>query len=394
MGTYGSEEKTQSNEKDATKQADDPKAALEAFASAAVKWSGRPTPDPKVTAAVALGWRVGQAWAWAQTPEKPPKDELDHLDLTDDIRWSALAGRIGAARKQALTNGEDPKASLTSGKPPATTPDAVKAVRDALLEELYVADLALGKAFLAGWKLHELCAGPVGASGDAHVDKALRGREPLELLLRDLASKLPANATHSVLHSLALWSEQVNPSETSWRHRRRRPDPPARKPGQVAERFHRQGLVWYAMLSGEVAAKDVLRLSDYVGTAEEMLKRLRELAVRALWGKAMMLVLLIVALLVAGFVLLLKTDHTGHIAAGSATLLAAFGLTWKGIAEFFGRAAARGEEALWDAQIDWTIAYRCTIAIDDPSDPKRSGDRLSSHLEAWRRWQKRWPGLG
>ena len=74
-------------------------------------------------------------------------------------------------------------------------------------------------------------------------------------------------------------------------------------------------------------------------------------------------------MIVAGFFLLLRTDHTGHIAAGSATLLAAFGLTWKGIGEFFGRAAARGEEALWEAQIDWAIAYRCTIAIDDPRIP-------------------------
>src|SRR4051812_28016105 len=131
MSTSGSHEQTQSNGKDATEQADDPKAALEAFASAAVKWSSRPTPDPKVAAAVALGWRVGQAWTWAQTPGKPPKDELDDLDMADDIRWSALVGRIGAARKQALTDGKDPKDSLTGGKPPATTPDAVKAVRDA-----------------------------------------------------------------------------------------------------------------------------------------------------------------------------------------------------------------------------------------------------------------------
>ena len=158
-----------------------------------------------------------------------------------------------------------------------------------------MADLALGKGFLVGWKLHEPLRRPRRCERRRPGEAGAAGREPLELLLRDLASKLPASAAHSVLHSLALWSEQVDPSTTSPRHRRRRPESPTRKPGQVAERFHRQGLVWYAMLSGELAAKDMLRLSDYVGTAEEMLKRLRELAVRAVWGKAMLLVLLIAA---------------------------------------------------------------------------------------------------
>jgi hypothetical protein len=33
-------------------------------------------------------------------------------------------------------------------------------------------------------------------------------------------------------------------------------------------------------------------------------------------------------------------------------VIAAFGLTWKGIGEFFGRVAAKGEAELWDAEID------------------------------------------
>jgi hypothetical protein len=69
-----------------------------------------------------------------------------------------------------------------------------------------------------------------------------------------------------------------------------------------------------------------------------------------------------------GWYLLIIWGRQGAAGAGIATLLATFGLTGKGIGEFFGRAAAKGEEQLWDAEIDWAIAYRFTVLHNPPTD--------------------------
>jgi hypothetical protein len=52
------------------------------------------------------------------------------------------------------------------------------------------------------------------------------------------------------------------------------------------------------------------------------------------------------------------------VGAGITAVLASFGVTWKAIGEFFGRAAATGEAQLWDAELDWAIAYRFTVLRD------------------------------
>src|SRR4051794_15018780 len=62
--------------------------AFQAFADAAVKWTAAAKPDPQVSAAVALGWHVGEALTWA-TREPPRVSGLDKEDL-----WDVLCGRI------------------------------------------------------------------------------------------------------------------------------------------------------------------------------------------------------------------------------------------------------------------------------------------------------------
>lgn len=82
-------------------------------------------------------------------------------------------------------------------------------------------------------------------------------------------------------------------------------------------------------------------------------------------------------------------------------LLATFGLTWKGIGEFFGRAAAKGEGQLWDAEIDWAIAYRFTVLRNPPHDSKlkpRSkalniDQPTKEHLRRYKQWHNNWPDV-
>jgi hypothetical protein len=86
---------------------------------------------------------------------------------------------------------------------------------------------------------------------------------------------------------------------------------------------------------------------------------------------------------------------------GKDGLLATFGLTWKGLGKFFGRAAVHAEEQLWAAELDWAIAYRLTMLHWPPSDnvlKARSKaldlDRSTKeHLRRYKQWKRTWPDV-
>jgi hypothetical protein len=161
----------------------------------------------------------------------------------------------------------------------------------------------------------------------------------------------------------------------------------------------RQGRRWHDVLAGEVSGKDGLRLTDYVAAADSVAGKLWQTAQQVV---ARFKVLLIVALLIAAAgIALIFIGTKGAIGAGITAVLAAFGLTWKGIGGFFGRAAANAEEQLWDAEIDWAIAYRFTILRHTPDDNKlkprskqlKMDQPTKEHLRRYKQWQKNWPDV-
>jgi hypothetical protein len=320
------------------------------------------------------------------------------------MRWDVLVGQIDAGHRELVPDGQPSpgsKPAWDKGLPPATALEDARPAGDAVLKSLYIADSALGKAFVLGRKLHEMCATPsrppdqsprdVGQSLAAYGDD-------LRLLLRDLASKLPPNTAHTVLNSLSLWKWQIDPGDPqkTWTARLRRKAKPIQPAAGVdpAECFIRQAFVWYSILAGEVKAKDLLRMSDYVGSAEEMLGRLRGLFFSAMRGKLRWLFVVVLLLFGLGIFVLVKWDSAASAVAGATSVIAALGLSWKGIGEFFGRAAAKGEQALWDAQMDWTIAYRCTVRIDEPGGDEHARNwSINDHFLVWQRWQRQSPDL-
>src|SRR5271155_2694881 len=176
---------------------------------------------------------------------------------------------------------------------------------------------------------------------------------------------------------------------------------------RVAERRRRgesrglasPGRSWHDVLAGDVSGKDGLRLADYVAAADSVAGKLGQTARQVV---ARFKTWLIVAFLVAaGGIVLIFVGTKGAIGAGITAVLAAFGLTWKGIGEFFGRVAAKGEEQLWDAEIDWAIAYRFTVLRNPPADNqlKPRSKELSidqptkEHLRRYKQWKKNWPDV-
>jgi hypothetical protein len=216
---------------------------------------------------------------------------------------------------------------------------------------------------------------PVSASVKSHDAEIHR-------LLTALASKLPANAAHATDNSLRLWSASLSAGGE-----------------ESAEDLLHQGRRWHDVLAGDVSGKDGLRLTDYVAAADSVAGKLWQTARQVV---ARFKVWLIVAVLVAAAAIVLIVIGTkGTIGAGITALLATFGLTWKGIGEFFGRAAGNAEDQLWDAEIDWAIAYRFTVLRHPPADnqlkPRSKALTIDQptkeHLRRYKQWKKSWPDV-
>jgi hypothetical protein len=349
---------------------DTPETALKELADAATHWAPA-TGDPKISAAFLLGWRIGLAQDWAAHGEHVPwPDDDPGLDDGDD-RWAVLKGQIATSAQRLLG---DPAPADLGAAPP--TADAVGSCRRSLLQRLYTDDQFHGIAFTLGLQLEALCAG----GGDLH---AAIPRVKLPLIA--LASRFPPHAAHGVINSLTLWEEQLV---------RHALDP---------DKLRRQGGVWRSVLSGDVAPQDLLRLSDYIGTAEQVVARLHDFALRALRSQLAIPALVAFLLLVGGLLAMFLSDK---VAAGATSVVVALGLSWKGIGQYFGRAAAQGEQALWDGQLDWTIAYRATVSLRDPADiamrevvfararrrlPGQRSGRGQEHFDTWQKWLRTWP---
>jgi hypothetical protein len=341
---------------------EEPEDTVGTFVEAATHWAASITPDPRVSGALALGWRVGEALTWAAAGADGRPPGVADLGLEDRDRWAVLAGQVERMAKDLLHD-------AIPALPAAWGRDEVDTLRTSLLTQLYIVDDSIGKAFRLGHGLQQLCD-PAAEQVGARMEMA--SIAPLKQLLVDLGTKLPPHAGHSVRNSLTLWEEQIT------------------EPGAV-EALRRQGNMWRAILTGELNAKDILRLSDYVGTAEEVVERLRQLVLRSL-RRIWIVAVIVLALVVLGVLILVIGTSNGAVTAGAASLLAAFGLTWKGLGTLLGRAAAQGEQALWDAQVDWTIAYRATVSTGAPPTATRIEHR-GRHVATWRAWRARWPEL-
>jgi hypothetical protein len=361
--------------------ADTPETGLNAFADAATQWAPQ-AGDPKIAAAFLLGWRIGLALDWATLGRHVSWPDDDPGLTGRGVRWAVLEGQI-AATARALAAGGDPLPDLgpEPAAPAAETP--VEAFRLALLPRLYVGDQFRGVAFTLGGQLEALCARERSSPADLRALEAeiTEVKKPLIAL----ASKFPPHAAHYVLNSLTLWEEQLGRHDFD------------------AEKLRRQGGLWRSVLSGDVGAQDLLRLSDYIGTAEQVVARLHDFALRALRSQLIVPAVVVCVLLVGGLLVMFLSHK---VAAGATSVVVALGLSWKGIGQYVGRAAAQGEQALWDGQLDWTIAYRATISLRDPAEIARGEvvfararrrlrrqrvGRGQEHFEAWQKWLRTWP---
>jgi hypothetical protein len=156
-----------------------------------------------------------------------------------------------------------------------------------------------------------------------------------------LSSQLPGHAARSVATSLCRWSTSSAEQE------------PATIELQV--------VLWRAVLIGEKRGTELLEPEDYLKAARELEKRFTQRALSSKW--LWVVAALAAGLFVAGLVILVASHgHAGRVAAGASGVLAALGLTWKGIGGTIGKLVAKLEAPLWGAELDAAITDVITLS--------------------------------
>jgi hypothetical protein len=374
--------------------------ALAAFEAQAVKLPAGPAPDPNVAVAYALGWAVGDALTCAKYQVFEHLAVIPELDAPAD-QWNLLVNQIisrcghlndylkSIHADFVLTAELETGATLRLGPSAGDVKTAVgtksatvRQLHTGILTVLWSVASALAKSYQLGHDMEQMCATPVADPSTSVSTSVEAHNADLHGLLTALASKLPAHAAHATDNSLRLWSASLSAGGQ-----------------ESAADLLRQGRRWHDVLAAEVAGKDGLRLTDYVAAADSVAGKLRQTARQIVARfKAWLIVIVLVA---AGGIVLIVIGTKGTLGAGITAVLATFGLTWKGIGEFFGRATANAEEQLWNAEIDWAIAYRFTTLQHPPADkqlkPRSKAPTIDQptkeHLRRYKQWKKTWPDV-
>jgi hypothetical protein len=260
----------------------------------------------------------------------------------------------------------------------ATPPASSAAIRQKvlnwhveILDTLTAADATVGKAYGLGRALADLTLRPA-TSSSAALQADFSGRvETIKGWLGDLRSLLPEHAGAAVQNSLdnwRKWVEETPASDPVWKlspewHDRQHP---AATTSLVTEKLYNQGNLWRAVLTGEKQVMDMLNADDYVKASEALIQRLGTIG-RRFWAQyrwGIILGVVVLGAVVAGLVLVPSNGTAGGLGALGA-ILAATGITWRGVSSTLGTALRKVEPALWGAQLDLVA----TVAITDLPGP-------------------------
>jgi hypothetical protein len=355
----------------------EPSAAASAFAaalaSAAKQGLPEPAPDPRVAAAFAMGWQVAALYRPEQRGTVIPASE-DDLPSTARLSDAELLER-GLQRIQVAIHGLHDVVeragvalpdvgALRSELAAATDARARRGVITTLHAQLGsilgAADFRLGKAYGLGRALADTTRNPVSLETlraemtDARVAS-------LVSWLDDLASAFPPHAGHSVRESLRAWHAWAAAAGD-------------RTDVATWALLRRQGELWRSLLTGEKRATDMLEIGNYLDAAERLAEHGRTIAWRFV-RRFPVVVAIVVVLFAAGVVLLVAQSSSASTLAGLGSIVAALGLTWRGIGDTLGKLAAKLEPPLWGAELDTAITQAITLVPGAPPKHDPAGRR-------------------
>lgn len=314
-----------------------------------------------VLVALELGWDMGELVArTTATLKTSPVAPLGMSKWTEADLWDLTvrhAQSKATGLEQAFVDARLDAAGLTTF---VTTMDGLIGHADALdgvtraYSELWKtlagAHSRLGKACELGYGVEDLCR-PRMTNTDTDPKQFGERLNPIQRLLADLASSLPAHSSRAVTLSIAQWKTwSANPrldKETV---------DLAAEPVQHALR--RQGDVWRSVLSGQKLGTDMLSADDYLRASKALFRNV----VRSrpwLW-----IVLLVAAALVGLGVYFVVTAASALKAVSGVVLsvLGALGISTASLKRAFGQLETELGGAVWGAELDNAIADAITFA--------------------------------
>jgi hypothetical protein len=325
-----------------------------AFESAAAALRTSAAGDQRVMAAFALGWQMAEVYgrhrragaAAAAQEDLPGIPRLKGAEL-QEIGLLQLRAGITKLRPSICAAGlEVPDAqrfadAVKKIDDPCARRQAIREFHVGLLATLTAADFRLGKAYCLGRAVSDTTQPPSDWRAELDTSRVAT----MASSIRELASALPPHAAHPVARSLEAWSRWAQAESGDG--------------GETGRKLPAQGRLWRSLLSGEKEPTAVLEASDYMRAGEGMLQRAGELAgkfMRHYWW------LPSIAFVLLGLGIWLIVGPGSGLAAGlgGATIFASVGLSWKGVATSLGKAGARVEEPLWQAELDQAIYERIT----------------------------------
>lgn len=356
---------------------DSPSAGAAAFATAlagaARQGLPEPAPDPRVAAAFAMGWQVATLYRPSQRGTVIPAAE-DDLPSTARLTDEQVLAR-GLQRIQVAIHGLKDvvehagvtlpdvvaiRTQLVAATDEASRRAAILALHLEIGDVLAAADFRLGKAYGVGRAFADTTRNPTTLE-ELRSELSVPRVASLVSWLDDLSSAFPPHAGHSVRESLRRWS--------AWAL-----SPSAKADEECWALLRRQGELWRALLTGEKLGTDMLEIGNYLDAAERLAERGRQIT----WSfikRFPIVVAVVVVLLVAGIVLLVAQSSAASTLAGLGSIVAALGLTWRGIGDTLGKLAAKLEPPLWGAELDIAIEQAITLLPGGTAPHDHAGRR-------------------
>jgi hypothetical protein len=303
----------------------------DALASAARTAGQFPAGDPRASNSVHLGWLLAGVLAGSNRVPLP----VELIDGPNGFKVQAAKLESLAATLK-LDASPERTAMMTKLSGGASAAAEAKDWEPEVIAALSALGMRYAKAYALGRQLGTLAAGSQASFSDQPTTDVLAA-------LDDLSSLLPPHAGRGVANSIRRWQAQ--------------PDAAAKNPAMLAPQCE----LWRVLLVGEKHATELLEPQNYLDAAERLGAKLQAIGVAVLRRYAVW-VGLIAFLFVAGVVaLLVAPGHPGTTAAGLSGVLAAVGLSWKGVGGMLGRLTAKLEAPLWGAEVDGAVTDAVTL---------------------------------
>lgn len=304
---------------------------------AAAKTAGEePAGDPAVSNSLQLGWMVEDILNGTVTMPTNLALSTEAGHAAQSIQLKTLLLHVTL---DATADAQTVVTKLASGS--AATAEA-ESWEPKLAGALVGKDIRFGRAYSVGRQLNALANGPgtLEAVKQASINTTIAA-------LDDLSTGLPPHAARGVANSIRRWQ--------------------VLQEAPVDGTLNAQCRLWRTILTGEKKSTELLEPENYIDAAERLAVKLRGIATSVL-KQYLVWVILVAALFVAGVcVLAFAPKHAGTTVAGLSGVLAALGLSWKGIGGTLGKLAGRLETPLWDGEVDGAVTDAVTLVHETPA---------------------------